>query len=202
MLERLELSLARPGMWTGDEDGFFGLLLEDIAFVDKRETELEELRRVHLEERGLWTETAVAGAFARIFAPWKLLRTEVASVYAELACRFGYVHPPRLTVDEWEATLVALVREVAAGDATGAEVIRRHGEFSYVVGSGVAVYVSADGRWLFLDFRDPFFHAFQALADAPLRNLRLPTPHFDDGVVFTPWGRRFALAAAGPDPGE
>jgi len=179
-------------MWLVD-DLFFILLLEDLAFVDGRADDfIKELKRVHLDERGLWSSLGTKGAFYRSFAEAEVPRMtdELASIWAEVAFHAGYLTPERM-VDEtaWEEIVSQVKEQAASGDLTLDSIHEQHGEFSAIVGFTRA-YISTGGKWVFLDFETPRNGSW-------LKSIRLPTPSFAEGVLFTPWGRRYASAAVG-----
>jgi hypothetical protein len=200
LLERLTRALAHPAMYTHEPDLYFSQLLEDLAFIDGREWELSELRVLHVEGRGLWTATGTRGAFARWFSETASLSVEFASVWAELAFHAGYLAiEHRLAAEQWQETTRAVTLTAREQDVTEAEVQRGFGKFSFTTGGAGAVraYVSDRGEWLFLDFDGRSANGRGYLNDgsARLRNIRTPTPRFELGLVFTPWGQRFARRA-------
>ncbi|MEU6191340.1 hypothetical protein [Nocardia sp. NPDC047038] len=92
---------ARPGMYarSGPEmESVAGERLRDLCYLDDRDDEYEDVREFL---RG-FGKLGVHGPFAAIFDVERRCTDEVASVYAEVYHRLGYLPVERLlTEDEW-----------------------------------------------------------------------------------------------------
>lgn len=172
-------------------------VLDDLAFIDERE---EELERVYgrLKERGLWCETRFYGILRREFPKANSLGNEIASVLAEVAHQLGYLTiDQRIWKTEWRAMRKFVRESCPKQDWHVADVVERFGEPSLVIGGAwdyVHCYVSegSDG-WLFCDYANAWVNAerpgWEYGSNPILRDVRLPTPVFRRGVVRTPYGQ-------------
>jgi hypothetical protein len=189
---------ARVGMYatTGREMQLYaGNLLADLCFLDERD---EELRAV-VEELRRFGKLGVHGPFTAVFGAERRCVPEVASVYADVFHRFGYLSVDRLlTPDEWAP--FATIRDwVADRDIRRSEVEATFGPPSRVVDKRVLCYAPEDGSgWAFVDCwprqverYEPGSGRFEVLTeDDPLvRDIRVPADSFEDGLVLTLFGR-------------
>jgi hypothetical protein len=124
---------------------------------------------------------------------------EVASVYAELFHRLGYLSVDRLlTAGEW-APLEHLREWVGDRDVRRGEVEATFGPPSLLADKRVLCYAPEDGSgWVFFDCwqerverYEPGEGTFEVLVeDDPLvRDIRVPADTFDDGLILTLYGR-------------
>jgi hypothetical protein len=90
LTDRLNRALRRPGMFGGELA--LRYFLEDLTFIDDAD-EAWSNENDQLVERGCWSEIGIAGAFATIFGDRRFTTHEhaVASVYADMAHRLGYL---------------------------------------------------------------------------------------------------------------
>ncbi|MFJ9744021.1 hypothetical protein, partial [Streptomyces sp. NPDC101166] len=145
---------ARPEMWarSGPEmESVAGGRLRDLCYLDDRDDEYEHLR----ESLRRFGKLGVHGPFAATFGVDGRCTAEVASVYAELYHRFGYLPVERqLDTDEWLP--LTRVREWAGDrDFRRSEVEAAFGTPSLRVGTRVSCYAPADqGPWVFFDTWD------------------------------------------------
>lgn len=189
---------ARVGMYasTGSEMQLYAAnLLGNLCFLDEREDEF----RAATDELGKYGKFGVHGPFTAIFGAERRCVPEVASVYAELFHRFGYLSVDRLlTADEW-APFADMRDWVADRDIRRGEVEAAFGTPSLVVDKQVLCYVPADGSgWVFVDCwdeRTPRYQPGQGSFDVPVetdplvRDIRVPADTFEDGLVLTLFGR-------------
>lgn len=176
-LAEIPLMLDRAGMWssTGREaDTLYRRLLEDLRFLDEHDP------AVIVRERQGYGATGIDGAIRAVLGDGVPGVAEVASVYAELFHRHGYLE---IAPVEWGP--LAEAARAGLGDLRRDELEAVYGEPSLVVDRRVACYASADG-WLFVDYHGPELIGPQVR----VRNVRVPAARFDDGVFFTPYGRR------------
>ncbi|MGW5190605.1 hypothetical protein ACWEOO_15210 [Kribbella sp. NPDC004138] len=103
-LDRLNQALRRPGMWGGEVT--IRLFLDAVAFVDGGH---EEWGREHddLRARAAFTSVGVRGAFAAILPRYADTDAAVASVYAEIAWRHGWLTVDRTLPDQEHRQLSA-----------------------------------------------------------------------------------------------
>ncbi len=187
-LERLAHALRRPGMYGSRQQGvqsFLLGLLHDIAYIDQREQELERALE-NVKARGLWSAIGFAGPFEAKLASVDDFSDQIASIIAEVAHGLGYIELQRaLPNDEWLAIRRSPRRTWTARGWRASEILDRFGDPSFAVGgsrASVHCYAGDEG-WVFFDYiysyeNDPF-----------LRNVRLPTPQFGRGIVYTPQGQ-------------
>jgi hypothetical protein len=164
-------------------------LVSDLCFLDDRDEE----GRAALDGLHRYGKLGVSGPFTTMFGREHRPIAEVASVFAELFHRLGY-----LTVDP--ATWTGARERFEAGDVHRSEVVAECGEPSLVIDKRVLCYAPADGSgWTFVDcwsepvqayMPDTGTYAVIATDDDPLvRAVRLPAERFEDGLVLTLYGR-------------
>lgn len=187
----------RPGMYAGsgpEMETVAGDRLRDLCFLDERDDEYEHVR----ESLRRYGKLGVHGPFATIFAPEGRYTDEVASVYAEVYHRMGYLPVERLLdPDEW-LPLTRLREWVGERDMRRSEVEAAFGAPSLRVGSVCCCAPADGGQWVFFDCWDevtlryaPGEGRFEGGFDRdPLvRDIRVPASDFEDGLVLTLYGR-------------
>ena len=196
-LEYLNGALLRLSMY-GDELAA-RCFLSHVAFVDEREDELNSHFDA-LDERGATTSLGVAGAFERCTGR-KATDVEVASVYAEIAFRMGYLETNRiLRTSEFDSLRKDLSDICQSRDFDADEVLSTFGAPSWTSKASrpwpnVYLYLASeleDGAIAF-DFWNAPDHGQGAgtvkgkLRDIPvLRNVRIRGPVFAREFTFTP----------------
>ncbi|MFF0491728.1 hypothetical protein ACFYTQ_22095 [Nocardia sp. NPDC004068] len=189
---------ARPGMYarSGPEmESVAGERLGDLCYLDERDDEYEQVRKFL---RG-FGKLGVHGPFAAVFDVERRCTDEVASVYAEVYHRLGYLPVERLlTAEEW-LPLTRLREWVGVRDVRRGEVEAAFGAPSLLVGRRVLCYAPADGgRWVFFDCWDElprryapgkgrFDGGFDP--DPLVRDIRVPATDFEEGLLLTLYGR-------------
>jgi|SRR5579872_45751 len=192
-LQILDGAVRRPLMYGGSDWGvelFMRNLLSDLCFIDEREQELKHAL-TELDERGLSSSTGVVGSFRARIANVRDVGNEVASVYAEIAGRLGYLSlQRRLTPAEWKRLRKGLRASCRDRDWRASEVREWFGDPSLEVHT-VYCYAPEDrnARWVFFDFADSEARR-GGQRDYVLRNVRIPAASFERELVFTPYGRQ------------
>jgi hypothetical protein len=172
-----------------------GQLLADLCFLDDRDADWEQAQ-LQLRSYG---ELGVTGPFEAMFGS-PLCQAEVASVYAELFHRFGYLAIDNPVSQQRRQELEAIARDLFPGtDVRRSEAERVLGLPSLVVGRRVLCYATADPGegWLFVDCHAEYVRRYDAghgrytadLDTDPLvRSVRIPGPSFEDGLILTLYG--------------
>ena len=171
-----------------------------LCFVDEREADFKDT--VDLDRYG---KLGVSGPFDAIFGDGCDYRAEVASVYAELLWRLGYLDLERqLTGAEWTSAVALASDRYVDHDVRLSEVRADLGEPSLIIEGRVLCYVDKDTRrWAFFDFWEApviayvpaegsvsaGFRQVNVDADPFLRCVRLPAPTFDGGLLLTVYGK-------------
>jgi hypothetical protein len=171
-LSEIPLMLERTSMWakSGEEaDTLFRRLVEDLCFLDERDP------AVVIRERQRYGATGIDGALRELLGDGIRTVAEVASVYAELLHQLGYL---QVASADWSR--IAGAARAGIGDLRRGELEAAYGEPSLVIDGRIGCYASADG-WLFVDYC--------GLGDDLVRDVRVPSQHFRDGVFLTPYGR-------------
>ncbi|MER7441556.1 hypothetical protein [Micromonospora avicenniae] len=89
---RLNLALRRPGMWGRETT--LRLFMDAVAFVDGLD-EVWQAEQEQLRARGAFTSLGVHGAFADVLPGYLDDGSAVASVYADIAWRHGWLRVDR-----------------------------------------------------------------------------------------------------------
>jgi hypothetical protein len=190
LMTELHGSLRRPGMYFGcpmDQELGYLRTLDLLCFVDEREpaldTERERLRRVGAR----YPSNLIAGvsnALRMVMPDVEEFSSEVASVYAEVAHRLGYLRVERTVEPEALDSTHALFGESTFGrNWTARDVEQALGAPSFQVGTGnVLGYASSQpqGAWLFFDIPE---------RNGLVRDVRRYTHSLDAGLHLTPHGR-------------
>ncbi|MEU4242905.1 hypothetical protein [Actinoplanes sp. NPDC026619] len=130
--DRLNDALRRPGLFGRDETAEV-LLLEAMAAVDDK-LDRWEAEYAALRASPAFTSTGVHGAYREIL-PANARRYAVASVYAEIAHRCGWLDLDRILLEPDHRRLAADIGEWVAQDRTLAEVTGAFGPPSLPIGS-------------------------------------------------------------------
>lgn len=99
-LDRLNDALRRSGTWGGETT--IGVFLDDVAFVHGAGEEWRAAK-AELRQRGAFAPTGVGGAVRAVLPGYRDGDAVVASVYAEVVRRLGWLTVDRtLSDDEYE----------------------------------------------------------------------------------------------------
>ncbi|WP_165229266.1 hypothetical protein [Aquisphaera insulae] len=190
-LDTLRQAVQRPGLFGGTDLGVELVmqgLLRDLCFIDEREGELQAAMD-GLVARGQFNSMAVRGSFLQHVDNRGTYADEVASVYAAVAHRLGYLAVDATLPDaDFRRLLLALHAGCRDRDWTAAEVVTRFGRPGLRIGWVFAYVPTAGPDWVYFDF-DACSAATQD-GDSLLRNVRTPAEHFARELTFTPHGRR------------
>ena len=169
--------------------------LDDLCLIDERVGELERAAAVH----GRYGKLGINGAFVNIFGNGRY-HDEVSSVLAQTSSGLGYLALPGPLVApaDWDALQRSLRDQFEDRDATREAVLSDLPEPSFTVGR-VASFAPMDASsgWVHLDFASErtsaYDHVTGRVVDRTgedlLRDIRLPTEQFLDGLVLTNYGR-------------
>ena len=172
-------------------------LLNDLCFIDERDDDAEAVR----DELHRYGKLGVAGALEAVFGNDCSFVAEVASIFAELFHRLGYLEVGRhLPESDWQTAKDGLRDAYEELDVRQSEVTERLGEPSLVVDKRVYCYVSeGPASWLFFDFWEKPVAVYEPSQgrfvqarsndDLLLRNVRTPSKGFDAGLVLTLYGK-------------
>lgn len=194
LLGTLDAAVRRPLMYGGADacvQIVLWNLVDALCFIDERDAEAAAIRD-NLARRGLFCSTGIVGAFRGRIRNVDDFSSEVASVWAELADRFGYLKlARRLEAGEWRRLRAGLRCLCQTTDLTARDVRERFGEPSLV---SLSVYSYAPrepgAQWVHFDFFDPG-GTYGRRAEYRLRDARLPASTLSRSLVFTPFGARF-----------
>lgn len=156
-------------------------LLSDLCFLDDRDADYEHAREELLHRYG---KLGVAGPFEAMFDS-EQCQAEVASLYAEVFCRLGYlVVDHQVSSGQWRELAAGLRNMFEDQDLRLSEAEAKLGPASLVVNHRVLCYASSvpgDG-WLFVDccaerarFYEPGQGSYRVVTDSDplLRSVRL-----------------------------
>jgi hypothetical protein len=152
LIEQVSRMLERPGMFaTHDQDFEFmcQMRLEDLRFLDG----LPELTRDELGLSNKYRSCGVPGPFREAFGDRARYYNEVASVYAEIFHRYGYLAINRLVSDtEWTTLLAATDSAYNDVDIRLSEIVGAFGPPSFKIGKRLLCYAPENGTgWVFVD---------------------------------------------------
>ncbi len=182
-------ALPRLSMFGGETAARF--FLSHLAFIDERDLELENYLN-KLTERGAFTSLGVSGAF-RKYTHLQATDVEIASVYAEIAFKMGYLNTDRILIkSEFESLHSGLRKTCRSQDLNTEDVVQQFGTPSWKAGT------NPSWPWVFLYFCNELDHGSIAFDfwndgyyDLPvLRNIRIQGPNFGREFTFTPLGRK------------
>jgi len=196
LLSELNSALRRTGMYGGEMA--LRLYFDAVAYADEREQDWRRETDL-LHERGAFVSTGVSGAVERVLGE----RSEhvMASVYAELAHRYGWLTLDRpLEPAEYDRVRNAVV-SWCESDRTMTETLAEFGPPSILLGGNNPRYSKTFG------YGTPhqplvFFHLWNGTEsnaastwppDHPeplLQAARRPADSFVEEFVFTPRGAR------------
>ncbi|MER7850292.1 hypothetical protein ABTZ03_40885 [Kitasatospora sp. NPDC096077] len=198
LIEQLNLTLRRPGMYGGEVA--LRVLIDHLLFVERQPEAWVEVKQ-DWEERGLWTSTGPSGAF-RAVLPAQADCYEVASAYAEFARLRRWLRPDRVLTEEEYGALTGRVRQWATVDRTWADVTAEFGPPSVLFGGSNPLYGKTLG-YLTEDPQQPMvlFHLWNGskpgAASWPpeheqplLLAVRFGVGSFCGSLAFTPEGER------------
>jgi hypothetical protein len=191
--------MERTGMYaaTGREMQLLaGRLLADLCFLDDRDADGEQ----ELSRLRCYGKLGVTGPFEALFGSGRC-QAEVASVYAEVFHRLGYLPIASLvSAERWQEMTAGLRGHFEDHDVSQGEAVRILGEPSLVVDRRVLAYAPADptAGWLFIDCHaehasryDVGHGRYTAVGDVePLvRSVRLSGLGFEAGLILTLYGK-------------
>lgn len=198
---RAQALVARPDMFAADGSALGAMatqLLGDLCFIDGREDDYEAA----VGGLRAYGERGVVGPFVAVFGENGSYYCEVASVYAEVLHRLGYLSGVTPVSD---ARYQSLTRELRSRfeevDCRRSEVEAEFGPPSFAVSDTVWCYTSADpaDAWVFFDFaREPVMQyepgkgSYRDLEwgnDPLLRDIRAPASDFESGLILTLYGK-------------
>lgn len=135
LIDRLNLALRRPGMFGGELG--IRMLLDHLLFVERRpEVWAEEQKG--LEQRGAWSAIGARGAFDSLLPGDHV--DGMASVYAEVAHRQGWLTADRVLDAAAYASMRGSVREWAGRDRVWGDVVAEYGPPSLLCGGTNPLY--------------------------------------------------------------
>lgn len=187
----LDGAVRRPRMYGGSDFGVelvFRNLLADLCFIDEREKELDRAFK-SLSERGHFLATGLLGGLGSRIQDVPDLSHEIASVYAEIAARLGFLSlQRRLSSSEWRLLRRGLRSRCRERDWRATQVRATFGEPS-LVSDSVYCYAPQDleAGWVFFDFCSPSDDCVTSRAHI-LRDVRLPAVSLAREFTFTPHG--------------
>ncbi|WP_299535336.1 hypothetical protein [uncultured Streptomyces sp.] len=183
-VHRLNMALRRPSLW-GDE-AVLQLMCEDLLYVEGRAGAWAE-QRAEWEARGAWSPLGAKGAFTR-HLHLQGHEYAVASLYAELAHRAGWLRADRLLTGDEYARLRATVRDwTVERDRDWTDVTTAFGPPSVRFGGSDPRYGKALG-YATADPADPVvtFHLWNGTA--PGAAYTWPPEHTQPVLLATRWG--------------
>jgi hypothetical protein len=197
LIEQVSQMLQRAGMYAVHDQDFESLCwlrLGDLRFLD----DLPEPSRDELGLSDKYRSCGIPGPFREAFGKEHRYYNEVASVYAEVFHRYGYLTPGRLVPDEeWPGLLAAADSAYRDADTRLSDVVEDLGPPSFKIHRYLLCYGPESGTgWVFFDgftYHPDEHGAPQTVftgypADPILRSIRLPGPDFEAGLRLTPLG--------------
>jgi hypothetical protein len=171
-------------------------LLADLCFLDDRDADWEQAR-CQLRSYG---KLGVAGLFEALFGSPRC-QAEVASVYAEVFHRLGYLaidHP--VSQQRWQDLTGSLRDRFEDRDVRRSEAKHILGPPSLLVGQTVLCYAAADPAvgWLFVDCHAEQVCRYDAGhgrytadhdTDPLVRSVRVSGLDFEAGLILTLYGK-------------
>jgi hypothetical protein len=199
-LDLIALIMKRTGMYgaTGGEIQLLARqLLMDLCFLDDRDADAEREWSRLLRSYG---KCGVVGPFEALFGS-PHCQAEVASVFAEVFHRLGYLTTGSLvSAERWQEMTAGLRERFEDRDVTQTEAERLLGEPSLVVDRRVLCYVPEDlvAGWLFIDCYTEQVRCYDVghgryAADSAIeplvRSVRLSGQDFESGLILTLYGK-------------
>lgn len=195
-LGRLNDALRRPGMWGGETT--LRLFLDAVAFIEGRSAVWQQEQDT-LRDRGAFTALGVRGAFARVLPGYED-EGAVASVYAEIAWRHGWLTMDRVMATE-EHQRLCLDADWCDRDRSLDDVLDELGPPSVRCGGGnprysqTLVYAAADRTCGLVSFHFAGTYDWQAPQPQPESPPALVAVRHGDGLFLD----TFAFTSAGSD---
>lgn len=197
LIERLAFSITRPNMMTTthDLDGYFRILLDDLAFIDGAESIVQAAFETIIRERRLWSSTGTLNTVGELM-PRRVVDQVRASIWAEVAYSGGWVNVDSKGIRRPEAWDEARSRLQLAidGDLTGQELADLVGDPSISSTSWLG-FVDESGRWFHVDldrYQEPSetrsHGRYVGTDEAMVVALRSPADTFAEGLMLTPFG--------------
>ncbi len=187
----LARALKRPGMYLGES--LISEYLQLLCFIDEK----EELYKCELDKfvkKGTKSNSGVAGAFEMILGKYQRDAHDVASIYAELAFKLGYLKLTHFLTNLEYSTACKRSDSLSKKDWTTLGIIDELGTPSWSNCnpnrhySCTFVYTTENPieQWIFFDF----WNDFSKIETHPpqLRNIRIPSNKFKNSFKFTPFG--------------
>ncbi|MEV0570352.1 hypothetical protein [Dactylosporangium sp. NPDC050588] len=198
-LDRLNQALRRPSMWGWEPA--IRLLMDDVAFVDGT-GELWQQEHDDLRVRGAFNSLGVHGAFTAILPGYRDDGAAVASVYADIAWRLGWLTVDRTLPDDEHRQLGAETDRWSGRDRRLDEIVAELGPPSVLFGGGnpryakTLAYAAASGArgLVCLHFASTYdWNAPQPQPETQpvLVAVRHGTGAFVDTFTFTPAGSAY-----------
>lgn len=199
-LDLIELVMKRTGMYaaTGSEMQLLARrLLMDLCFLEDRDADAEREWSRLLRTYG---KRGVVGPFEALFESGRC-QAEVASVFAEVFHRLGYLSVGSMVSGDWWQKMTAGVRGLFEDrDVTQDEAMGLLGEPSLVIDRKVLCYVPEDpaAGWLFIDCHAEQVRRYDVgrgrytAADGSellVRSVRLSGQDFESGLILTLYGK-------------
>jgi hypothetical protein len=200
LLDQINLSLRRLGMYGGEMALI--VLFDALAHVERRDEQWQS-ERATLRSRRAFTSIGVAGAFGDVLPKAVRHDDAVASVYAEIASRFGWLRHDRILTATEMGTLTEQVADWVAVDRSLTELLNTWGAPSASLGGSnksyprTLVYASGGREAPLVCFH--LWNWIEATPEAPTAGL-FPEPvvlavrhgdgQFPDTLTFTPEGLR------------
>lgn len=198
-LELIPAIMSRTGMYasSGREMQIIAdQVLADLCFLDDRDADWQQARR-RLQSYG---KRGVTGPFEALFGSPRC-QAEVASVYAEVFHRLGYLdidHP--VSQQRWQELTGSLRECFEDRDVRRSEAEQILGPPGLVVGRTVLCYAAADPAlgWLFVDSHAEDVRRYDVGhgrytadydTDPLIRSVRLSGPDFEAGLILTLYGK-------------
>jgi hypothetical protein len=182
---------------TGREMQFLaGQLLADLCFLDDRDADWEQ-EQARLQSYG---KLGVTGAFEALFGS-PHCQAEVASVYAEVLHRLGYLTiASPVSQERWRELAGGLREHFEDRDVRQSQAEGILGQPSLVIDRKVLCYAPADPAacWLFIDCHPERATRYDAGhgrytadrdADPLVRAVRVSGPDFEAGLILTLYGK-------------
>lgn len=162
-------------------------LLMDLCFLEDRDADAEREWSRLLRTYG---KRGVVGPFEALFESGRC-QAEVASVFAEVFHRLGYLSVGSLVSgDQWQK-MTAGVRDLFEDrDVTQDEARGLLGEPSLVIDRKVLCYAPADpaAGWMFIDCHAEQVRRYDG-SELLVRSVRLSGQDFESGLILTPYGK-------------
>ncbi|WP_106401294.1 hypothetical protein [Actinocorallia populi] len=204
LIEQLNLTLRRPGMYGGETA--VRIMFDHLAYVEGREEAwacgLEAMRK-----RTAFTSTGVSGAFASLVPDEYPYDSGMASVYAESARDQGWLRAERMLSEGDHSAMVDAIGRWVAQDRMLSDVLEAFGPPSILFGGSNPRYGKTLG-YLSESATDPMisFHLWNgddpatgtpwpAFEEPVLLAVRHGTGRFDRTFAFTPRGRQMVRLA-------